>query len=409
MIFFYENMKRGVNTSRFKIYISKIFQEISINSSKSDEINALKKVRKNIGSIITTNYDKLIEEIFEFTPLIGNNILLSNPYGSVYKIHGCVSEPQKIIITEKDYLDFDQRYELIRAQLLSLFIHNPIIFIGYKVGDENIKKILKTIFTYVPSNSELAEKIRSNFLLIEYDEGSKNLEVQDHDIDLDSQTTIRINKIKTDDFLSIYNSLSNLSLPISAMDIRKVQTIVKDIYEGGNIQVSIVDDIDALKNGEKILAIGNINRIKYEYQTTGEMMANYFKIIEEENAQLLKLIEKQTIQKEQFFPIFAFSKINPSITSIEKLSKQQHSKLKKILDNTPECCRKKFISINSINDDTSISNSNKTYAIMYSLLKHNLSLDEVEKYLKEFENKQHTNYRRILCAYDFVKYSGNSL
>lgn len=43
----------------------------------------------------------MIEEMFSFNPLIGNDILLSNPYGSVYKIHGCISAPDKIIITEK--------------------------------------------------------------------------------------------------------------------------------------------------------------------------------------------------------------------------------------------------------------------------------------------------------------------
>ena len=122
--------------SRFKIYISEIFSEIKINPEKNDEIAELKKIRKNIGSVITTNYDKLIETLFEFNPLIGNDILLSNPYGSVYKIHGCVDAPDKIIITQNDYNLFNRRYELIRAQLLSLFIHNPIIFIGYSIGDE---------------------------------------------------------------------------------------------------------------------------------------------------------------------------------------------------------------------------------------------------------------------------------
>ena len=48
----------------------------------------------------------------------------------LYKIHGCVKSPKNIILTEEDYTSFDERYELIRAQLISLFIHNPIIFAG---------------------------------------------------------------------------------------------------------------------------------------------------------------------------------------------------------------------------------------------------------------------------------------
>lgn len=56
--------------------------------------------------------------------------MLSNPYGAVCKIHGSFNDPGSIIITEEDYEKFNTRHELIRAQLLSLFIHNPIIFMG---------------------------------------------------------------------------------------------------------------------------------------------------------------------------------------------------------------------------------------------------------------------------------------
>ncbi|HEM0832662.1 TPA: SIR2 family protein, partial [Listeria monocytogenes] len=79
---FYDNMENGINLSRFKIYISKLQDDLSIKKDKQAEITALKKVRKNIGSTITTNYDELIEDLFEFSPLVGNDILLSNPYGS---------------------------------------------------------------------------------------------------------------------------------------------------------------------------------------------------------------------------------------------------------------------------------------------------------------------------------------
>lgn len=164
---FYENMRNNVNLSRFKIYISKMLSDLTLKSSMDLEVKDLKKMKKNIASIITTNYDGLIEEMFDFNPLVGNDILLSNPYGSVYKIHGCASKVASLIITENDYTNFNERYELIRAQLLSLFIHNPIIFLGYSVSDENIKSILRTIFSYVEPNTEQANKIRNNFLLVE--------------------------------------------------------------------------------------------------------------------------------------------------------------------------------------------------------------------------------------------------
>lgn len=239
--FFYQQMAQGTHLSRFKIYISNLFSSLDYKEENEDELKVLKKIRKNVGSVITTNYDGLIETIFEFNKLIGNNILLSNPYGSVYKIHGCHEDASKIIITSKDYDDFDKKYELIRAQLLSLFIHNPIIFMGYSVGDENVKEILKTIFAYVEPNSELATKIKNNFLLVEREAGSTNEIITEHDIVLEENLTIRINKIRTDNFSTVYNAISNLQLPVTALDIRKVQNIVKEIYSGGEIKVSITE------------------------------------------------------------------------------------------------------------------------------------------------------------------------
>ncbi|MBU5317651.1 SIR2 family protein [Clostridium bornimense] len=401
---FYENMHKGINISRFKIYISEIFSSIEINDDKLEEIMELKKVRKNIGSIITTNYDKLIEEIFQFNPLIGNDILLSNPYGSLYKIHGCVSEPNKIIITKEDYDYFNQKYELIRAQLLSLFIHNPIIFMGYNIGDENIKSILKTIFTYIEPNSKEAEEIRGNFLLVEYDEGSMNEEISEHDIDMEGFSTIRINKIKTDNYISIYRALADLHLPISAMDIRKVQTVVNEIYSGGKIKVTITEDINSLKNGDKILAIGSSKTITYQYQTASEIMVNYFKIIDESNFQILTLVDKFKINKQQFFPIYGFSKINENIKCKDVLKEQQKNKLIDIKNSTPPYLRTKLTTIDEINKDAIISPSNKIKAILWSILEGNISLNIVEEYLRNYENKKSTDYRRLLCAYDYKKY-----
>lgn len=268
----------------------------------------------------------------QFNPLIGNDILLSNPYGSVYKIHGCVSKPEKIILTSEDYVNFSNKYELIRAQLLSLFIHHPIIFLGYSINDSNIKEILKTIFTYVELNSPQAQKIRNNFLLVEYVENSENEEVYEHDIELEGFETIRINRLPTDNYVSIYKALKELTLPVSVLDIRKVQNIVKDIYAGGKIKVSVATDIDRIENSEKILIIGNKDKIQYVSMQAKDFIDDYFNIVGEPNEDAIKLINRLRIQSSQYFPIFAFSSICESLTDAPKLKNQQVSKLQKFID-----------------------------------------------------------------------------
>lgn len=275
---------------------------------------------------------------------------------------------------------------------------------GYNIGDENIKNILKTIFTYVEPNSPEAEKIRANFLLVEYESGSCSQEICEHDIDLEGFSRIRINKIRTDDFISIYKALSNLSLPISAMDIRKVQSVFREICSGGSIKVNITEDLDDIKNGDKIIAIGSVRTIECQYQTTSELISNYFKIIDESNFQLLKVINKQQIQPNWFFPIFSFSKICSEIEKSDSLKDQQKVKLSSVLAKITTTCQTEHGTIDEIMRDDLITTSSKDSAIFWSTYNDKLVLEDVEQYLLNYADKKSTSYRKILCVYDFKKY-----
>ncbi len=404
---FYKNLENNINVSRLKIYISKLFADLEIKDELQEEINGLKNLKKNISSIITTNYDTLIENIFDFYPLIGNDILMSNPYGTVYKIHGCVKQPQDIIVTEKDYEKFNKKYELIQAQLLSLFIHNPIIFIGYSISDENIKKLLRIIFDYVTPNSEIAEKIKSNFLIVEYEKDNTNLNISDYDIVLENNTTVRVNKLKTDNFKGLYTELANFQPHVSVMDIRKVYSIIREIeIVGSGIKVEIAQDIDNLGNHEKILVIGSDKQIQIQYEniTGKKILRDYFNIIENKIVEKINKIDECRIQKDQYFPIYGFSSFkNTVIDKVDILKQQQKEKLQHILIEKKINKRKGFTNIQDIIDDDSIPKTYKKHYILYYLLKSKIAIDSVEKYLKQEINKD-TEYRTILCGYDLVKY-----
>ena len=404
---FYRYMSEGITLSRFKIYISSVLSRLEYRENIEEEIREIKKAKKNIASIITTNYDCLIEDVFSFHPLVGNDILLSNPYGSVYKIHGSVDSMNTLIITEKDYKDFEKKYELIKAQLISLFVHNPIIFIGYSVSDVNIKNILRTIFAYVQPNSEKAEKIRENFLLIEYQEDSDSLDIVDHDIDIEGYSTIRINKVKTNNFQDIYSKISSLKLPVSVMDIRKVQDVVKSIVNGGedSITVKIVEDTDGLENSELILAIGTEKSISYKYHDTKDIIRRYFDIIESSEVQTTKLIDKITIQRNQWFPIHGFISINNDIEKSEELKNRQVEKIDSYINNLQEASKITGNSIEEIYDNDDIVSSRKNDVVLWSMFNDSLDLDEVEQHLMNFNNTNSTDYRKLLCFYDFKKYS----
>lgn len=90
---------------------------------------------RSITGIITTNYDGLIEERifskYKYQKFIGQEELIFSSItgiGEIYKIHGCYSNPNSIIINEEDYKSFDEKYDYLAAKLLTIFMEHPIFF-----------------------------------------------------------------------------------------------------------------------------------------------------------------------------------------------------------------------------------------------------------------------------------------
>ena len=407
---YFDSIDKNKKFSAFKAYISELLSNHEIREDKASEIEELIKARKNLSAVITTNYDLLTEKTFEFfTPLIGNNILLSNPYGSIYKIHGCVSDSRNIIITAEDYEKFDKKYELIKAQMLSLFMHNPVIFIGYSITDENIRSILKTIFSYVDTNSEMVQKIRNNFLLVEYEPDSQSIEVAAHDIDIKGIGIIRINKIKTDKFSEIFRNISNLVLPISAMDIRKVQNIYHDIVKGSDgIKVTITVDPSKLNNNQTVLAIGTEKNLQVQFRNFNEIISDYFNIIAESNESLANLINKQENLQQRIIPIFGLSNVSNKINNLEQLKEIQIERLKKIYSSIPQTAKiiRGFDEIEQC--DAKVSN--KYNQIYWNIFNEKISVDEIATHLKTGKclgkNSDDSLFKNLLSLYDYLKYGG---
>ena len=63
---FYSEMDKGINLSRFKIYITNYYPMWPLEEDKNDEIAELIKMRKTSVRLFTTNYDTFDWAIFEF-------------------------------------------------------------------------------------------------------------------------------------------------------------------------------------------------------------------------------------------------------------------------------------------------------------------------------------------------------
>ncbi|MEI7251482.1 SIR2 family protein [Pectobacterium versatile] len=185
----------------FKHKISNIFNSLLQDNKIIDnsEVELLKKIHPH--SIITTNYDELLESIYpEFTPIIGQKILYANhgSIGEILKIHGCCSTPKSIIINRDDYGDFIKKKKYLSAKLLTFFAEHPLLFIGYSAEDENIKNILSDIDELISENGDVIP----NIYILEWVDKQNDNEYPRRErlIQVSANKSIRIKSIVANDF-----------------------------------------------------------------------------------------------------------------------------------------------------------------------------------------------------------------
>ena len=138
------------SVSPFKIEVASYMRGKSRehNAEYAAEIELFKRLEmRSIGGVLTTNYDCFIENLFaSYTKYIGQEeLLFSTLHGisEIYKIHGCCTKPESIVINEADYADFTEKNAYLAAKILTIFLEHPIVFIGYSINDPNIESILK--------------------------------------------------------------------------------------------------------------------------------------------------------------------------------------------------------------------------------------------------------------------------
>lgn len=412
---FYEIAEDNRKTSRLKIWVKELLSALELNQLRKNEVLSFKKACEKVASIVTTNYDTFVEDHLGFNPLLGNDILLSNPYQSVYKIHGSVTDPSNMVLTKEDYDLFNHRYELIQAQLISLFIHNPIVFLGYSINDANIQKLLSVIFSYVDRNSDLGRKVAENFLCVQYERGSENLDIQEETFHIrlgEREADIPINVLKTDKFIALYDALSNLQLPVEAIHLKRVEHVFHRIKLGGEIAVKLVGDLENVDNRELVLAIGPIDRIDVSldkiYRVT-EAIQSYFEITEEFKSGMVILTDG--VRKNMYFPAKGMAHVFPEMEHKDELCQQQDKLLNEEfnrIEKIPEC-RSDHTDVDDILRDERIVASNKVKAIFYQVYKAGIALDDLRGYLynrlQDSRECVPTDIRKLLCLYDARKYS----
>lgn len=211
-------------TSKIQDYddISKKIKKYSDDLKNLKEIEELRKI--NPKAIITTNYDTLLEDIifenrchrrigqegFSDNSSISKNHSNSENEIDLYKIHGCVTKPDSIIITKEDYDNFFQKSRYLYSKIFTLFWEYPVIFIGYSVSDRNIKDILTVMIEI------MTEEQRENFLrhiwIVDFEEHEENECVTDKEIELLNGKKIKVTCFCLTYYHKLYKAINEVVL-----------------------------------------------------------------------------------------------------------------------------------------------------------------------------------------------------
>jgi hypothetical protein len=170
------------------------------------EIAALRRISAH--AVVTTNYDEMLEHLFpEYERIVGQQIL-RKPYlaiGEIFKIHGCVSDPTSIVINEADYERFQEDHKYLSAKLLTYFVEHPLLFIGYRADDPNIKTILYDVDRMVRG---VDLQLVPNIYILEWDptltEGS--YPARDKVLSVAADTNVRVKSITASTFEWVFSA-----------------------------------------------------------------------------------------------------------------------------------------------------------------------------------------------------------
>lgn len=123
--------------------ISKVIKKIKLSGNNAVISNFLSK---RSFEVITTNYDKLMEELsndsecHSLTP--GLPIPRSPARVQVYHVHGSIDSPSNMVVTSDDYFKFIHAESYFSRKLSTVLHENTVVIIGYSLGDANLKSII---------------------------------------------------------------------------------------------------------------------------------------------------------------------------------------------------------------------------------------------------------------------------
>lgn len=322
-------------------YLANISHTKISTEGLNQELEALSRL--NVDGIITTNWDLFIEELFpDYKVFIGQEeLLFSNPQsiGEIYKIHGCASQPNSLVLTHEDYEVFEAKNPYLAAKLITIFIEHPVIFIGYSISDRNIQKIIESIVNCL--GQEKLDLFGRNLIFLQRTRQDEEPSFQSALMSI-GETRLNITVIRTDNFLDVYQAIESTKRKIPARILRYCKEQMYDLVKSNDPETKLaVLDIDQIDNKDDVEFVVGVGVAK-EYEGIskqgykGVTIDDIFSDITSENSaydasELLREVYPPLLKKpNKYIPGFRYLH-SLGITTYEKLKESEFSDLEGII------------------------------------------------------------------------------
>lgn len=148
-----------VNEKRNRGRINQTIMEELAGSATSTRAHAI-LARLPLPTVWTTNYDQVLEAAFEDAGKIvdlktSQANLAQTRRGRdvvIYKMHGCVTQPQDAVITKDDYEQYERNRPLFVESLKGDLIAKTFLFLGFSFTDPNVDYILSRVRVLLGTN-----------------------------------------------------------------------------------------------------------------------------------------------------------------------------------------------------------------------------------------------------------------
>lgn len=217
--------------------------------------------RLNVDGIITTNWDTFLQSLFaDYKVYVGQDeLLFSNPQsiGEIYKIHGCITSPRSLVLTQNDYKGFNDRNAYLAAKLITIFVEHPVIFMGYSLHDANIIALLRAICECI--GQDKLQQLNNNLIFVQRAKSEEQDSISQTVIALEN-VQIPITLIKAASFVGVYQAIEATKRKLPARVLRyckeQLYEIVKTTDPQGKLVVVDVDSVEGKKDIEFVVGLG---------------------------------------------------------------------------------------------------------------------------------------------------------